>query len=502
MVVVVQDKFINYMKNKIFILSLLHVLVTNANNVQVNNVSRTGVNRDEIQFTLSWENSWYYTSGVPGNHDAVWVFIKFRQCETGGPWYHALLSTNMNDHFFDDSITYAKPITTIDRYGNPGQHNTGVLIRRKYVGRGHIVNQTVRLKVVGSTSGIQLYDSLEYDIKVFAIEMVQIPEGPFYVGDGVSSNTLHKYGTGYNTPYGYLPYRFTSENNTDSLRYGYYDYWVKLNVTFPKGFQEFYIMKYEITQGQYVDFLNTLDPSQALNRAYIYNYYGYQITLSGNYSTPYPNRAMGYLSFRDLLSYLDWACLRPMTELEYEKACRGPRDFVPGEFAWGTTNYIEAINIATPAGPGTDTCTNVGANLNFSGSDSYIRGGSYGNYTYGALLEVGIFARDHTLTREATGGSYYGVMELSGNAWEMCVQINENQSNPATPSNYQGIWGDGILDALGSYNQPTWPMNKYFIIRGGGFFSDRDRCRVSDRYSRNNTDYNSRNGDWGGRGVR
>jgi len=476
-----------------------------ANHVVISNVTRTGANRDEVEFRISWENSWYYTSGKPGNHDAVWVFIKFRLCDAGGQWSHALLSTNMSDHFFDDSITYAKPILTTDRFGNPGQHNTGVLIRRKNVGRGHIVNQLVRLKIVGSTSGVPLVGSLEYDIKVFGIEMVQIPAGPFYVGDGVSGNTLHKYGTGYNTPYGYLPYKFTAELSTDSLRYGYYDYWVKLNSTFPKGYNEFYIMKYEITQGQYVDFLNTLDPSQALNRAYVYNYYGYYgygIELNGTYTTPYPNRAMGYMTFNDLLSYLDWACLRPMTELEYEKACRGPKVFVPGEFAWGNTNVVEAIHIATPAGPGTDTCTDVGANLNFYGSDSYIRGGSYGGSTYGALLEVGIFARDHTLTREATGGSYYGVMELSGNAWERCVQVNENQNNPATASSYTGIWGDGILSSMGLYNEPTWPVGKYFLFRGGTFAVDIDRCRVSARYDRNYTDYNSRNIDWGGRGVR
>ncbi|MCX7697784.1 MAG: hypothetical protein N2Z72_08865, partial [Bacteroidales bacterium] len=196
------------------------------------------------------------------------------------------------------------------------------------------------------------------------------------------------------------------------------------------------------------------------------------------------------------------ACLRPMTELEYEKVCRGPKDFIPNEYAWGTTSFVEAINISTPAGPGTDTCTNVGANLNFGGSDWYIRGGSYGSSTYGAVLEVGIFARDRTLSREQTGGSYYGVMELSGNAGEQCIQINENQSNPATPSSYVGIWGDGILDAIGSYNQPTWPVNRNFVVRGGWFFSSQNNCRVSDRSQINNTDYNTRYESRGGRGVR
>jgi hypothetical protein len=133
-----------------FLIILMFAFEMWANHVVISNVTRTGANRDEVEFRISWENSWYYTSGNPGNHDAVWVFIKFRQCDAGGQWNHALLSTNMSDHFFDDSITYAKPILTTDRFGNPGQHNTGVLIRRKNVGRGHIVNQLVRLKIVGS----------------------------------------------------------------------------------------------------------------------------------------------------------------------------------------------------------------------------------------------------------------------------------------------------------------------------------------------------------------
>ncbi|MCX7696102.1 MAG: hypothetical protein N2Z72_00225, partial [Bacteroidales bacterium] len=156
------------MRSKFFIVFFLVLTIVKANNVRVTNITRTGSNRDIIEFRLSWQNSWYFVTGFPQNHDAVWVFIKFRQCETSGQWNHALLSVNMTDHFFDDSLTYAKPITTLDRYGNPGQHNTGVLIRRKYPGQGHIVNKTVRLKVVGSTQGIPFDETIEYDIKVFA----------------------------------------------------------------------------------------------------------------------------------------------------------------------------------------------------------------------------------------------------------------------------------------------------------------------------------------------
>ncbi|PKP04418.1 MAG: hypothetical protein CVU11_05170 [Bacteroidetes bacterium HGW-Bacteroidetes-6] len=470
-----------------------------ANNVQVDNVTRSGVGRNIISFELSWENSWYF-SAIPRNHDAVWLFIKYRECGGGGPWHHALLSTNMADHFFDTDITYARPITVNDRFGNPGNHNTGVLVRRANYGGGDIVSQSISLTVSGASDGILLADTAEYDIKVMAIEMVQIPESPFYAGDGVSTYTMFQYGTGSGTPYGAIPYRFTAENGTDTIDYGYSNYWVKLNSDFPKGYAEFYVMKYEISQGQYVDFLNTIDPGAALNRSYIYNGYMYNIGLSGTYTTIHPNRAMIYMSTNDLFSYLDWAALRPMSELEYEKASRGPKDFVPGEFAWGDNYFIEANNIINTA-TGTEICTDSAANLN-CGTSTYLHGGNFGANGYGPV-EVGIFARDSTLSRAATGGSYYGVMELSGNAKENCVQINTNQGNPATTSSYTGVWGDGQLNNIGFSNTSAWPAaGTYFILRGGYWWDAADRCRISDRNNRNVTTYDTRGYDYGGRGVR
>ena len=79
-------------------------------------------------------------------------------------------------------------------------------------------------------------------------------------------------------------------------------------------------MKYEITQGQYCDFLNTIASAAAVNCAYIVNTTGMcHIAFSNIYYGNYPDRAMPFMSYNDLLSYLDWAALRPMTELEFEK---------------------------------------------------------------------------------------------------------------------------------------------------------------------------------------
>lgn len=485
------------MKNiELLIFLCLNLLNIKANNLLISNVSRGGSSNDLITFTISWENSWF-VQGLPANHDAVWIFIKFRECNTGGQWNHALLSTNMTDHTLSSGLAFAQPITNMDRFGNPGNHNTGALIRRANYGIGNISNETVTLRIVGSTSGVAFDPGVDYDIKVFGIEMVYVPEGPFYVGDGVSSYALFTPGTNPR-----LPYKVTSEA-TQTLATGYNGYSCTLPASFPKGYSSFYVMKYEITQGQYVDFLNTIDPSHALNRAYVYNGYMYNIQLTGGvYTTTQPNRAMIYMSFADLLSYLDWAALRPLTEMEYEKACRGPRDFVPGEFAWGNVSYREARNF-TGTTSGLEICTDSAANLHFYGNDYYCHGGMWGSSNSGPV-EVGVFARDNTTTREATGAGYYGAMELSGNVFEICIQVNTNNNNPNTSSSYTGIWGDGMLNSMGVYDVTSWPVNEWFCYRGGAWNENQDRARVSDRYFINygSSQYNARYNNYGGRGAR
>jgi hypothetical protein len=141
-------------------------------------------------------------------------------------------------------------------------------------------------------------------------------------------------------------------------------------------------------------------------------------------------------------------------------------------------------------------------------------------------LSVGIFARDATTTRTQTGAAYYGAMEMSGNVWEQCVSVTNGTT-------YDGVWGDGYLDASGQANTVNWPggtgtggtfTNR--ALRGGGYDSPWELCRVADRQFWNNTDLTrngtvtppnytgvwrldngpdsatSRRGAFGGRGVR
>jgi len=312
------------------------------------------------------------------------------------------------------------------------------MLRRTSNGFG-TVSGTVTLKVSN------LPATGTYDVRVIAIEMIFIPQGAFYAGDATSPYCIRTSNTDNS------PIQITSEaalptisNLGDNTNYS-------LTANFRKGFAAFYIMKYEISQGQYTDFLNTIGQNQASNRfpnAYNSgrNRVGYN-ALTTDYSTDRPDRAMNCINWSDFVAYLDWAALRPLTELEYEKACRGPLAPVPSEFAWGTISFTPGVTLSG-AEDGTETFTDPGANMRRI-TDG-ITGGDGGQ----GPARVGIFATPSTNTRAAAGASYWGVLNLSDNLGKYYHRYVAGQSS-RSPDN--GIpWGDGNLTAGGDANTPNW----------------------------------------------
>lgn len=139
------------------------------------------------------------------------------------------------------------------------------------------------------------------------------------------------------------------------------------------------------------------------------------------------NIACNFLSWDDGLAYLDWACLRPMTEMEFEKACRGSQ-FLRRGMAWGYQYGIAANAYAiTDPGLATEISSNPATCYLETGKAPWV-------------MRVGCFAKDSTMRNEA-GASYYGVMELSGNLWERCVNVGTEEGRSFIPRD-----GDGALN--------------------------------------------------------
>ncbi|MBI4946232.1 MAG: SUMF1/EgtB/PvdO family nonheme iron enzyme [Bacteroidetes bacterium] len=457
-----------------------------ANNIAIANITLTGQNTVSdftlAQFDLSWENSWR-TSTLESNWDAAWVFIKFRKKGAIYNWTHATLNTTGHTAPAGSTIT-----TPTD--------GKGVFIYRSADGTGNVNFTGAQLRWNYGVDGIADADSVE--ICVFAIEMVYVPTGTFYLGDGTFTNIQGQFSRADNTT---IPFTISSEgaqtlggtvaaNIGNNNRVGqqaapYQDDFnntttVALAPGFPKGYNKFYCMKYEITHGQWVDFLNKITSPQEVNRTN--NIALYRQNIAGvwpNHTTTVPYRALGYMSFADVAAYLDWAALRPMTEFEYEKSCRGTLPVLADEWASGkaTTSQVAVTCAAlTNDGLTNEVPANTNSNIRFNctSATTSLRG----------PIRVGSFARVGTLTRDTTGASYYGIMELSGNVWETVVTVGNTDGR-----GYTGIHGNGGLTVDGYADATLWPtsLNTTWIpmgwgLRGGDAYNSAIYTRVSSRY--------------------
>lgn len=467
---------------------------SNANNLRIGTVTISTISGSQyLNFTISWDNSWRVSSS-PHNWDAAWIFVKRRDC-AGLNWSHVNLSPNDSDH------SAGSPLLA-DAYPD----KKGVMIYRSADGSGNITNVNIRLKLDAPPSG-------NFEYSVFGIEMVYIPEGPFYVGDGQSFSSFQKWPTN-------APYLISSE---DSIQLGAdtgklyhilsgtaYNAGITSGTTlsqaYPKGYKAFYCMKYEVSQGQYADFLNNISQDAAANRFQPGNAGIDRYNMQGvwpSISSTNPDVACNIMNFQDLIALLDWSALSPMTELEFEKVCRGSGNIpVARECAWGTNTATDANTIAagtagTPAEYVTDTITTGTGLANF--------GGTIGGNFFGPL-RCGFAARPNT-NRLQAGATYYGVMEMSGNVTERCYNLTINNSALTGGGFFTGTEGDGELTSTpnAGYANEGWPTDPYGVgIRGGSYLNALDNSGISDRAFIYTTTVNVtelRSQEYGGRGV-
>ncbi len=462
----------------LILLFVFSILTSKANNITVSNISLVNLNQANswvnVQFDLSWENSWRVSSG-PSNWDAAWIFIKYRV--NNGDWVHGHISQA------NSSVPAGNTLDVLSS-------GVGAFVYRSSNGSGNMNIQGIQLQW---NFGAVTTDDI-IDVQVFAIEMVYVPQGAFYVG-GTNGSEVNKFYSGGLSTTSF--YQITSENAitiVDTVGNLYYtntagnagDQAGTLAVSYPKGFNAFYCMKYEVTEAQWVGFFNSLNESQKNNRDLTdANHKNSDAVVSrntiawsggtSNATTTAPDRALSYASAADMNAYIDWAGLRPMTELEYEKACRGPIQPKAGEFAWGNANIsqnsLNLVNSGQPNESLTGLPTNTG-NASFLDTDGAING----------PLRNGIFASSATnKTRQETGGSYYGIMELSGNLYERCITVGT-----LTGRSFTGVHGDGVINSTtGDSDVINYPSNTTgdgYSYRGGSFINLFNYLRVSDRF--------------------
>jgi len=449
---------------KIHKFALLHIFCFIAPGLMATNLAIAHVSMNYIeeeaghaewsaQFTISWENAWHNGR----NYDAAWVFFKLKN-NRGGQMHLKIDPSRMS------------VIETGAKQGVKGGLKASVDSFGLYVYPSENYRGDVRytLKVHFKLPPPNL-NIWENTLSVHALEMVYIPEGPFTLGDpdtlALQYNAFYR--SGQEGQFDGL-YTIRSE---EEIEVGpgegalYYrseapiyngDQQGPVPARFPKGYRAFYIMKYEITQGQYAAFLNSIDQEAAAMRANFGgpDYYGGRGTIylkDGRYAAGAPNRPLNFVSWEDGIAFADWAALRPMTEFEFTKACRGPGQPIAQEFPWGTGKLSQIARI-----------------VDADDELKLIHGYSEADLNDG--------------TRPYIGASYYWVMDLAGSVWEKVI----------TPGNelgrqFTGQHGDGRLGYLGKANVEGWPDDNDhkggYGYRGGGFYEQGKPSSAFNPYS-------------------
>lgn len=401
----------------------------------------------KVKFTLSWNNGWHNNR----NHDAAWIFVKYASPPYRQAGYrHAKLMAKGHSVLYNHVSKSPAPAFEVpaDQYG--------LFVHPSGTYRGNI-QWTIELALDTSILHERNFNPNERLLEVFGIEMVKVPEAAFTLGDGDTA-AYRNYALFNSDENGKPAGLWTVSSEQTPIPVGpgrdklYYhsqeriyqgDQKGIIPAAFPKGFQGFYIMKYETTQGQYADFLNSISNNATFARANFggkgYDQFRGTIKMeNGKYIAGSRNRPCNFFSWDDACAYADWAGLRPMTELEFEKACRGPSKPIAHEYPWNT-----------------NTKDHLFRTVSQDGELVWLNG-----------LKESELADNN---REMFGASYYWVMDLAGSLWERCVTIGDS-----TGRNFKGTHGDGMLANYGFASNEDWPKGSTetagFGFRGGGHY--------------------------------
>jgi formylglycine-generating enzyme required for sulfatase activity len=471
-----------------------------ANNIAVSNVllstQDTGLDTIQVQFDITWENSWRDAT----NYDAAWVFIKY-SINAGTTWSHAILKTSGTNpvNFVQGSGTGLDIVVPTDKYG--------AFLQRTATATGTVSTTGIKFVWDYAASSVSDNDAVGALVRVMAIEMVYVPTLTFPLGStlGTETNTFYRANTTTTSYSVTAETAITVGSTIGNLRYANPaggDLGTPVPAAFPKGYNNFYIMKYEISQGQYRDFLNLLTRTQQNTRTasqvasqYVMSNtagvtnrngirapasipggaitFGCDLNNNGTFNEAADGEwiACNFLSWMDVAAYSDWAALRPLSETAYEKACRGGAA-VSGEYAWASaTAPTQATSI-----------TNSGQNTEVAGQTGNGLCNSAGSLT--GPLRCGFAGTAITTTRAQLSQGLYGAMDLSGNLQEPYVTVGN-----ATGRAFTGTNGDGALSTNGNAQNSDWPGYAAGEVtgatgigaRGGSWALANTYARVSDR---------------------
>lgn len=446
-----------------------------------------------ITFPLTWEHSWRESE----NWDAVWIFVKYKRVGVNEPWHHAYLKDKGHKVAGRSDIPAMEflPVYTTDYWemrhdvinrGSALENTTGktkdavpgLFLFRKKPGTGKIDIPRVSLEWIFTEGDLNLTYNVTLDdirkgrieVSVQAIEMVYVPVGPYYLGDRTSAYSFVNERVDAGT-------LVTSEAERKFHTMGEIasnvsdKAWI-VPANYPKGYHGFYSMKYEVSQEQYVNFLNritlrdqkkrigrdlsTLNPGEyvfgndankaepsyrngivlvekysPLDTPAVFGFDLSQIT-PNNFGDDGKSVACNFLSPEDLKAYMDWIGLRPHSEMEYEKACRerNPMNFFADRsFAWGTPDADVLV--------WTDV-SNMGKENEQVGNNKNVNGGGPNSLRYASPVRCGAFATEVPDMIRA-GASRWGLMEMTGNMAEICY-------NAEGGMNFRGdVFGDGNI---------------------------------------------------------